>query len=118
MRKQRVLRKALEHVPSSVKLWKMATELANSEDARVLLARAVECCPQHTELWLALARLESYENARKVLNRVSLFLFLLLIGFCCLMQAACKRHVCNITLNSKPGTWDHVEVPRLKPHDL
>jgi pre-mRNA-processing factor 6 len=74
VRKQRVLRKALEHVPSSVKLWKMATELANAEDARVLLARAVECCPQHTELWLALARLESYENARKVLNRVSLFL--------------------------------------------
>ena len=44
-------------------------ELANEEDARLLLSRAVECCPLHVELWLALARLETYEQAKKVLNR-------------------------------------------------
>ena len=44
--KSRVLRRALERVPTSVRLWKAAVELANQEDARVLLSRAVECCPQ------------------------------------------------------------------------
>ncbi|KAJ8980959.1 hypothetical protein NQ317_013411 [Molorchus minor] len=67
--KRRVFRKALEHVPNSVRLWKAAVELENPEDARILLSRAVECCPSAVELWLALARLETYENARKVLNK-------------------------------------------------
>lgn len=62
-------RKALEHIPNSVRLWKAAVELENPEDARILLSRAVECCPTSVELWLALARLENYENARKVLNK-------------------------------------------------
>ena len=44
--KQRVLRRALERVPTSVRLWKAAVELASADDARVLLSRAVECCPQ------------------------------------------------------------------------
>lgn len=67
--KSRVFRKALEHIPNSVRLWKAAIELENPEDARILLSRAVECCPTAVELWLALARLETYENARKVLNK-------------------------------------------------
>merc|ERR1719228_417424 len=67
--KKRVFRKALEHIPNSVRLWKAAVELEEPEDARILLSRAVECCPTSVELWLALARLESYENARKVLNK-------------------------------------------------
>ncbi|XP_054786548.1 protein STABILIZED1-like isoform X2 [Prosopis cineraria] len=67
--KSRALRKGLEHIPDSVRLWKAVVELANEEDARLLLHRAVECCPLHVELWLALARLETYDNARKVLNR-------------------------------------------------
>ncbi len=49
-----------------MRLWKAAVELAEEDDARILLSRAVECCPQAVELWLALARLETYENARKV----------------------------------------------------
>lgn len=44
--KSRVLRRALERIPTSVRLWKAAVELASQDDARVLLARAVECCPQ------------------------------------------------------------------------
>ncbi|GAB2274984.1 Protein STABILIZED1 [Dionaea muscipula] len=67
--KSRVLRKGLEHIPDSVRLWKAVVELANEEDARLLLQRAVECCPLHVELWLALARLETYDNAKKVLNK-------------------------------------------------
>lgn len=67
--KSRVLRKGLEHIPDSVRLWKAVVELANEEEATLLLQRAVECCPLHIELWLALARLETYERARKVLNR-------------------------------------------------
>merc|ERR1719437_282781 len=50
-------------------LWRAAVELANEEDARVILSHAVENCPQHVELWLALTRLETYENARKILNK-------------------------------------------------
>ena len=44
--KQRVLRRALERMPTSVRLWKAAVELSSADDARVLLSRAVECCPQ------------------------------------------------------------------------
>jgi pre-mRNA-processing factor 6 len=44
--KSRVLRRALERIPTSVRLWRAAVELANQSDARVLLSRAVECCPQ------------------------------------------------------------------------
>lgn len=44
--KSRVLRRALERIPTAVRLWKAAVELANEDDARVLLSRAVECCPQ------------------------------------------------------------------------
>lgn len=57
---------ALEHIPSSVRLWKAAVELEEPEDARILLSRSVECCSTSVELWLALAKLETYENARKV----------------------------------------------------
>ncbi|KAI9177455.1 hypothetical protein LWI28_015435 [Acer negundo] len=67
--KSRVLRKGLENIPDSVRLWIAVVELADSEDARLLLHRAVECCPFHVELWLDLARLETYDNAKKVLNR-------------------------------------------------
>ncbi|KAG6486140.1 protein STABILIZED1-like [Zingiber officinale] len=67
--KSKVLRKGLEHIPDSVRLWKAVVELANEEDARLLLHRAVECCPLYVELWLALARLETYEQAKKVLNK-------------------------------------------------
>ena len=42
----RVLRRALEQIPTSVRLWKAAVELASQDDARILLSRAVECCPQ------------------------------------------------------------------------
>ena len=55
-RRRQVLRRALEFVPNSVKLWMSAVELEEAEDARVMLARAVECVPHAVDLWLALAR--------------------------------------------------------------
>ena len=39
--KSRVLRRALERIPNSVKLWKAAVELASEDDARILLVRAM-----------------------------------------------------------------------------
>ncbi len=48
--KRRVLRKALDNIPSSVRLWKAAVELEDPADARVLLGRAVECCPHSVEV--------------------------------------------------------------------
>ncbi|PWA61392.1 pre-mRNA splicing factor [Artemisia annua] len=53
--KSKVLRKGLEHILDSLRLWKAVVELANEEDAKLLLQRAVECCPLHVEFWLALA---------------------------------------------------------------
>ncbi|KAF8169640.1 PRP1 splicing factor, N-terminal-domain-containing protein [Pholiota molesta] len=68
--KKRVLRKALEHIPNSVRLWKETVNLESSAaDARILLARAVEVIPLSVELWLALARLETPERAKAVLNK-------------------------------------------------
>jgi pre-mRNA-processing factor 6 len=67
--KKRVLRKAVEHIPKSVRLWK---EVVNMEtdpaEARIILARAVQVIPSSVELWLALARLEDPKNARAVIN--------------------------------------------------
>jgi len=41
---------ALENIPNSVKLWKLAVELEDEEDARIMLSRAVECCPTSVEV--------------------------------------------------------------------
>jgi len=68
-KKRVVLRRALEFIPDSVKLWKAAVELENQVDARLLLSRAVECVPKSTEMWLALARLETYQQAKVVINK-------------------------------------------------
>ena len=41
---------ALEQIPNSVRLWKLAVELEEPDDARILLSRAVECCPQSVDV--------------------------------------------------------------------
>ena len=64
MIKSKVLRKGVENIHGSVRLWKAVVELANEEDAKILLQRAVECCMSHVELWLALAPLEKYDAAK------------------------------------------------------
>jgi pre-mRNA-processing factor 6 len=68
--KKSILRKALEFVPDSMRLWKAAIELEEDpEDAKIMLAAAVEYIPYSVELWLALARLESKDRAKQVLNK-------------------------------------------------
>ena len=64
--KKKVFKKALCQIPNSELLWKLAVDLEDEEDAKILLSRAVECCPTSVDLWLALAKLEKYDNARKV----------------------------------------------------
>ncbi|GJV41131.1 integrase, catalytic region, zinc finger, CCHC-type containing protein [Tanacetum coccineum] len=56
--KSKVLRKGLGRIPDSLRLWEAVVELANEEDAKLLLQRAMKCCQLHVEAWLALARLE------------------------------------------------------------
>ena len=50
--KSEVLRKGLEHIPDSLRLWEAVVEFANEEDAKILLLRAVEYCPLQVEVWL------------------------------------------------------------------
>lgn len=56
-RKSRVLRKALDMIPNSQKLWREAIALEDKENAKILLTRAVQCVPSSQEMWLALAKL-------------------------------------------------------------
>lgn len=65
----RILRRALETIPNSERLWKELIELEGAGEAKVLLHKAVECIPSSLDFWLALAKLEDYDGAREVLNR-------------------------------------------------
>ncbi len=85
-----MLRRALEFIPNSVKLWKEAVELEELDDAKVMLSRAVECVPQSVDLWLALAKLETYEEAKSVLNRVC-------VCTCCVCM--CVRTFSRVSCN-------------------
>ena len=67
--KSKVLRRALENIPNSERLWRELIELEGEGEAKILLYHAVECIPHDLEMWLALAKLETYENARAVLNK-------------------------------------------------
>lgn len=67
--KSKILKRALEHLPGEVDIWKECIELEEPEEAKSLLQKAVQCVPRSTELWLALAKLENYDKARAVLNR-------------------------------------------------
>lgn len=44
-----ILRRALEMLPTSFRLWLAAIELAGKDDARVLLQQATACCPMVCE---------------------------------------------------------------------
>ncbi|AET39908.1 U4/U6-U5 snRNP complex subunit PRP6 Ecym_5130 [Eremothecium cymbalariae DBVPG len=74
--KIRVVRKALQNIPTSEKLWKVAVQLEEDRDEVVkVLRKATELIPSSVDLWTALLQLEEYssaqkslENARKVLS--------------------------------------------------
>jgi pre-mRNA-processing factor 6 len=65
----RVLKRALEFIPASERLWRELIELSGEGEARILLHKAVECIPTQLEFWLALAKLEDYDNAKSILNK-------------------------------------------------
>ena len=47
----RLFRAAVEHIPNSVRLWKVTVNLeTNPADARIILSRAVEVTPLSVEL--------------------------------------------------------------------
>lgn len=43
--KSKILRKALEHLPTDVELWKEAISLEEESEAKALLYSAVKCVP-------------------------------------------------------------------------
>ena len=49
-----MLRKALDFIPNSVKLWKECVALEDPENAKILLTKAVQCVPNSESIWLAL----------------------------------------------------------------
>lgn len=67
--RSKVLRRALEQLPSDEDIWKELVGLEDQDEAKILLAKAVSCIPNSVTLWLAFAKLEEYEKARSVLNK-------------------------------------------------
>ncbi|GBL52622.1 hypothetical_protein [Candidozyma auris] len=67
--RKRILMKALEFLPSNVRLWKALIDLEEDrQDAKRLLQKATELCPEEWELWQALLELSDYSESKKVLN--------------------------------------------------
>jgi len=67
--KIKILKRGLEFISNSSKIWKELVELVDENEAKALLYRAVECLPTDLELWLALAKLETYDKAKVILNQ-------------------------------------------------
>lgn len=65
--KSKILRRGLENVPNSIRLWRELIELEGESEAKTLLHKAVECVPHCLEMWLALAKLETYDNAKVII---------------------------------------------------
>ena len=55
--KSKILRKGLENIPTSVKLWRELIEIESMDEAKNLLYKAVESLPKEIDLWLALAKI-------------------------------------------------------------
>lgn len=68
--KKRILRKALESLPTAEPLWAALLELEEDEDdMRKILEKALELIPGSQAFWLKLIGLQSYEDAKSTLNR-------------------------------------------------
>jgi len=68
--KKRVIRKALESLPTSSELWKEAINLEeNIEDKIKISEKATELVPEDEELWLTLIELQPYAVAKSTLNK-------------------------------------------------
>ncbi|CAB4253129.1 similar to Saccharomyces cerevisiae YBR055C PRP6 Splicing factor, component of the U4/U6-U5 snRNP complex [Maudiozyma barnettii] len=68
--KYRVVRKALEEVPTSEELWNLAVEYEKNKNEKInILRKALEFVPQSLHLWTILIKVEEYNEAKILLNR-------------------------------------------------
>ncbi|KAK6465185.1 Pre-mRNA splicing factor prp1 [Scheffersomyces coipomensis] len=68
--RKRVIKKALESLPSNPNLWKRLIELEdNKEDVVKLLEKAVEFCPNNWDFWETWINILSYKEAKVTLNK-------------------------------------------------
>ncbi|SCU91684.1 LAFA_0F05204g1_1 [Lachancea sp. 'fantastica'] len=67
--KVRVVRKALQNIPTSSELWKLAVQYeSDRKEAIKILQKATELIPNDIELLTALVNLQEHSDARKTLN--------------------------------------------------
>lgn len=65
-----ILAKAVQHLPSSIKLWIRAADMENDIDSKkAVLRRALELIPNSVKLWKAAIEMEDPEDARILLGR-------------------------------------------------
>lgn len=68
--KKRVIRKALESLPTSAELWKESINYEeNIEDKIKIAQKATELVPEEEDLWLILIELQPYNDAKSSLNK-------------------------------------------------
>lgn len=64
------LMRALEHLTSSVSLWRRLIDMEQEPRvAKKLLLKAIEFCPQEWDLWLSLINISDYGEAKALLNK-------------------------------------------------
>nr|GEY26674.1 protein stabilized1 [Tanacetum cinerariifolium] len=69
--RSKVLRKGLEIIPDSVRLWKVVVELANEEDAKLLLQRAARVLlPKEPEILITAAKLEEAKGNMSIIGKI------------------------------------------------
>jgi pre-mRNA-processing factor 6 len=67
--RKRVLRQAIDSVPSSVELWKLLiNETEDIEEVRLLFYKATQTIPLSEELWISYARVSNPNEAQQILN--------------------------------------------------
>ena len=65
-----IVAKAIEHLPTSIPLWTLASRLEDKvEDKKVVLRRALELIPNSIGLWKAAIEMEDEAGARVLLSR-------------------------------------------------
>jgi pre-mRNA-processing factor 6 len=65
-----ILTQAISHIPNSVKIWLLASELENNEkQKKIILRRALEFIPNSVILWKTAIELEEIDDARIMLIR-------------------------------------------------
>ncbi|SMN20323.1 similar to Saccharomyces cerevisiae YBR055C PRP6 Splicing factor, component of the U4/U6-U5 snRNP complex [Maudiozyma saulgeensis] len=68
--KYRIVRKALEEVPTSTELWNLAVGFEQDKNEKInILRKALEFVPESIHLWTTLIKIEEYTEAKISLNK-------------------------------------------------